>query len=266
MADIATNIYEYRLKCGYTQKELADMLGVSVQTISKWERGASAPDISVLPKIAGVFHISIDALFGMDTKTDAIEWTNVSYDEIAELMISRICFSIQAYNSGKTDAEKRIKLDETIKLMKENPTYDIGVARPFRKLMYISMGTGFAGIDDRDKKIFDEENDELFDFLGSAKNRRILTLVYDSQRTTISENYIAETVGCEISEVRAAIEFMEKHYMLDKSDVMIGKEKNMTLYTMSRPHGSREFILLRIIGAFGKKFHKKAEKFLALIN
>ena len=181
-------------------------------------------------------------------------------------MISRICFSIQSYNSGKTDAEKKIKLDELVRLMKENPTYDIGVARPFRKLMYISMDTGFAGIDDREKKIFNEENDELFDFLGNATNRRILTLVYDSQRTTISENYIAETIGCEIAEVRAAIEFMEKYGMLDKSDVMVGKDKNMTLYTMSRPDGSREFILLRIIGAFGKKFHKKAEKYLALIN
>lgn len=266
MSDIAANIYEYRLKCGYTQKELANMLGVSVQTISKWERGASAPDISVLPKIAEVFRISIDALFGMDAKTDAIEWTNVSYDEIAELMISRICFSIQSYNSGKTDAEKKIKLDELVRLMKENPTYDIGVARPFRKLMYISMDTGFAGIDDMENKIFNEDNDELFDFLGNATNRRILTLVYDSQRTTISENYIAETIGCEIAEVRAAIEFMEKYGMLDKSDVMVGKDKNMTLYTMSRPDGSREFILLRIIGAFGKKFHKKAEKYLALIN
>ena len=58
----------------------------------------------------------------------------------------------------------------------------------------------------------------------------------------------------------------KKYGMLDKSDVMVGKDKNMTLYTMSRPDGSREFILLRIIGAFGKKFHKKAEKYLALIN
>ena len=76
--------------------------------------------------------------------------------------------------------------------------------------MYISMDTGFAGIDDMENKIFNEDNDELFDFLGNATNRRILTLVYDSQRTTISENYIAETIGCEIAEVRAAIEFMEK--------------------------------------------------------
>lgn len=109
-----------------------------------------------------------------------------------------------------------------------------------------------------------EDNDELFDFLGNATNRRILTLVYDSQRTTISENYIAETIGCEIAEVRAAIEFMEKYGMLDKSDVMVGKDKNMTLYTMSRPDGSREFILLRIIGAFGKNFIKKRKNTLRL--
>ena len=172
MSDIAANIYEYRLKCGYTQKELANMLGVSVQTISKWERGASAPDISVLPKIAEVFRISIDALFGMDAKTDAIEWTNVSYDEIAELMISRICFSIQSYNSGKTDAEKKIKLDELVRLMKENPTYDIGVARPFRKLMYISMDTGFAGIDACEVEILRRESGAPYVTLYGAARKK----------------------------------------------------------------------------------------------
>ena len=148
------------------------MLGVSVQTISKWERDASAPDISVLPKIAEVFRISIDALFGMDAKTDAIEWTNVSYDEIAELMISRICFSIQSYNSGKTDAEKKIKLDELVRLMKENPTYDIGVARPFRKLMYISMDTGFAGIDACEVEILRRESGAPYVTLYGAARKK----------------------------------------------------------------------------------------------
>ena len=60
MSDIAANIYEYRLKCGYTQKELANMLGVSVQTISKWERGDGMPDLKTLCKMAELFSVSID--------------------------------------------------------------------------------------------------------------------------------------------------------------------------------------------------------------
>lgn len=70
MADIAANIYIYRNKCGYTQKELADMLGVSVQTVSKWERGASYPDVTSVPQIAAALHISVGELFNIDDTID----------------------------------------------------------------------------------------------------------------------------------------------------------------------------------------------------
>ena len=49
MIDIANNIAEFRKKCGFTQKELAERAGVSSQTVSKWEKGISAPDINLLP-------------------------------------------------------------------------------------------------------------------------------------------------------------------------------------------------------------------------
>ena len=46
-----------------TQEELAEKLSVSSQAVSKWETGASSPDISLLPLIARFFNISIDELF-----------------------------------------------------------------------------------------------------------------------------------------------------------------------------------------------------------
>lgn len=46
-----------------TQEELANILGVSKAAVSKWEIGESYPDITLLPKIAQLFHITIDELF-----------------------------------------------------------------------------------------------------------------------------------------------------------------------------------------------------------
>ena len=54
----------YRRLRGYTQKELAELIGVSSQAVSKWEQKISCPDIMLLPKIAEVFGITIDELFG----------------------------------------------------------------------------------------------------------------------------------------------------------------------------------------------------------
>ena len=54
----------YRKKQGLTQEELAQRLGVTNQSVSKWESAQCCPDISLLPKLADIFGISIDELFG----------------------------------------------------------------------------------------------------------------------------------------------------------------------------------------------------------
>lgn len=60
--NIASVIAELRKKNNMTQSALAEKLDVSYQAVSKWERGESLPDISLLPKIADIFGISIDQL------------------------------------------------------------------------------------------------------------------------------------------------------------------------------------------------------------
>ena len=50
-----------------TQEQIAEVLGVSCQAVSKWETNASYPDISLLPIIADYFGVSVDCLLGHDT-------------------------------------------------------------------------------------------------------------------------------------------------------------------------------------------------------
>ncbi len=57
---------ELRLKNSLTQENLADFLGVSFQTISKWEREDNYPDITILPEIAKFFKVSVDSLLGIN--------------------------------------------------------------------------------------------------------------------------------------------------------------------------------------------------------
>ena len=47
---------------GYTQQEVADILGVSNKTVSSWECGGSCPDISMLPAIAELYGVTCDEL------------------------------------------------------------------------------------------------------------------------------------------------------------------------------------------------------------
>ncbi|MGL4740772.1 MAG: helix-turn-helix domain-containing protein [Sarcina sp.] len=62
--DIGKNIYRLRKEKAITQEELSKIVGVSVAAVSKWEGGASYPDITLLPLIATFFEVSIDDLLG----------------------------------------------------------------------------------------------------------------------------------------------------------------------------------------------------------
>ena len=63
--ELGNKIATLRKKAGLTQKELADTLMISAQSISKWENQQASPDITLLPKIAETFGVSIDELFDL---------------------------------------------------------------------------------------------------------------------------------------------------------------------------------------------------------
>lgn len=62
---IGKKIKQMRRERDLTQEELAAHLGISFQSISKWERGDGYPDITMLPALANYFKVSIDELLGI---------------------------------------------------------------------------------------------------------------------------------------------------------------------------------------------------------
>ena len=68
---IGEKIALLRKEKNITQTELAEYLSLAPQTISRWEVGNGAPEISLLPKIATFFDVSIDDLFGLTSLTRA---------------------------------------------------------------------------------------------------------------------------------------------------------------------------------------------------
>ncbi|MCI9233093.1 MAG: helix-turn-helix domain-containing protein [Bacilli bacterium] len=86
------NLFQARKKVGLSQETVAEKLGVSRQTISKWETDETIPDIYQSKKLAKLYHLSLDELIEFDAdvkeieqiikntneKTEAkINWTNV---------------------------------------------------------------------------------------------------------------------------------------------------------------------------------------------
>ncbi len=63
--EIGSKIKQLRGKAGLTQEQLAGKLGISAQSVSKWETGVTMPDVALLPLLAGELGVSIDELFDL---------------------------------------------------------------------------------------------------------------------------------------------------------------------------------------------------------
>ena len=64
---LCENIRVFRKARGLTQKELAEGLGISDKTVSRWESGVQLPEASMIPTLADILGVSIDALYGIET-------------------------------------------------------------------------------------------------------------------------------------------------------------------------------------------------------
>ncbi len=70
---LGERIATLRRKKSMTQEELAEQLGVSAQAVSKWENNVCCPDITLLPKLAQIFGVSVDMLLGTEAPPDTAE-------------------------------------------------------------------------------------------------------------------------------------------------------------------------------------------------
>lgn len=97
---LGNNLFNARKKSGLSQEEVAEKLGVSEQTISKWELDDTLPDICQSKKLSNLYKLTLDELieFDIDVKeiqeiidrtndsvTDKIDWTKAWSKNIPSL-------------------------------------------------------------------------------------------------------------------------------------------------------------------------------------
>ena len=83
MTIFSKNLKRFRVAKNMTQEQAAEALGVSTQTVSRWECNTTLPDVTILPKIAALYCVTIDDLY---------KETSVAYDNYA----SRLCSVFEA--------------------------------------------------------------------------------------------------------------------------------------------------------------------------
>ena len=86
--NLGNNLFQARKKAGLSQESVAEKLGVSRQTISKWETGETIPDIYQSKKLAKLYNLTLDELIDFNIDIKEIEEIIKNTDEEKESKIN----------------------------------------------------------------------------------------------------------------------------------------------------------------------------------
>lgn len=148
--NIGENIKSLRKQKDITQEQLAEMLGVSCQSVSRWESGVCYPDMELLPQLAKFFEITVDKILGVD---------DIAENKKVEEYLERFQ---KAINKGK--------IDECIAIARE------GVAEYPNNYFLLDklMCALFVSVDNSGNIPDWEENMEKYDAEITALGERIM--------------------------------------------------------------------------------------------
>ena len=98
---IGKRIKELRRERLLTQEQLAGLVGVSFQAVSKWENGIALPDITLVPRLAQIFGVTTDELFAYNQK-------NIQ-DEIEQCVCEAMKYIETDHKKGRKILEEALK-------------------------------------------------------------------------------------------------------------------------------------------------------------
>ncbi len=139
-------IKSIRIDKSLTQKQLADIIGISDKAVSKWERGNGAPDLSLLSALANALEISIEDLLSGDVRSSELIGGNMKKSKYyicsncknftistGDIEVSCCGKSLKEMDVRKAESDQKLNVEVI-----ENDWY-ITSSHPMTKDHYISM-------------------------------------------------------------------------------------------------------------------------------
>lgn len=106
--ELGKNIFELRKERGVTQEELAAELGVTAAAVSKWENGATLPDVLMVCAIADYFGVTTDGLLGRVRELKKLVVLSGDEDrKLIERLLKNHGFCAAAYAADPSEAGRR---------------------------------------------------------------------------------------------------------------------------------------------------------------
>ncbi len=257
---INQNIAHYRKRLGYTQEQLATQLGVTAQSVSKWENELSSPDISLLPDLAKALGVDVNALFAQDPAP----LQKVGISDVSELCYDALLSIFAKAQHGFYYGDKKILSEEKLKLWVDSLKKDFGFplpkcayaideGEPDHSALFVSDAISFIDRSYGGKDstlLFDlDKAGELLSVLGDKNARKILKALYEKlitegeDGTSFSPKALAEVTSLTENDISDAAVKLRHVGLIDEVEKIAQnglKKEYCTLY-------SKDFIFVLAI-------------------
>ena len=185
---ISEKIIELRKARGLTQEQLGERLGITGQAVSKWETGASLPDILILPQLCQVLGTTLDDL--LDAPSDVR----------GKSVVADFCRYARETDriSAIEDVIARLLFNDC-----GNRFDGVNVAFGSKRLMLSDdRGMGFVMGETYRKVCVDLDSERVVNFLQSFSDRRMLDALKIIAMETVTAEELAERLNMELSETK----------------------------------------------------------------
>lgn len=229
---IGKNIAELRKNSGMTQEQLAETLGVSSQSVSKWENDVTMPDIMLLPVIAGCFDITVDELYGSINPKEKRQ--AIDYDEIPEMLYDTIIDLTQRGWVCSTEGKDLETEKERMKNYLEENRQVKTVT--FSNKNGAVIATSEIGLLHRGKANADQLTGSgigrVLEVLSKPNVRKVFAYETENMTKPVTAPFVAKKCGILPDEAAEALEMLTEIHINYLTEVMLDEESSVRMYSL----------------------------------
>ena len=234
MYRIGDKIAELRKNRKMTQEELANIVGVSAQSVSKWETSQTMPDIMLLPSLAAALDVTVNDLFSIASGSNSLE--KINPDKATEAAYSALFNVLQQAVSGAESISKdqiasnMNRIRTTDYAQSGLVSYDDGEACG-GVYANSSIGLCFDGRRSDALKLLDDDNVvPVLSILADKNARLVLKFMLSNDGATMTSNVIANRCGISTEDAVTALNNLFTIHLVDVRQVETGEDNPINVY------------------------------------
>ncbi len=240
MNSIGEKIAELRKKKEMTQEELSSIIGVSAQSVSKWENSQTMPDIMLLPTLASALDVTVNDLFSIVSEEDHLVAVNPdmaakkAYEALYTVLAQGLCSDVsvsKADISKHLDDMRKIEGVQSGLVSYENGEVNGGT--------YINPSIGLSYVKSKAEAISLLDCEIIAEplmILADANVRSVLKYMLTNGNATVTAAVAANKSGVSLNEAEAALEKLASIKIIRIQSVVTEEERPLNVYHVFGEH------------------------------